>query len=106
MVAPLLVAAGMYGFKAIMAMPLILRTVKEATEAVEEIGGAGTGPQKKQAVMEAVDAAYDAASAIEDSVALLPKGVFMMLAGTLVETVVGLQNTTKGGRDANQLAAL
>jgi hypothetical protein len=91
----ILASAGMYGFKALMAMPLILRTVKEATEAVEEIGGAGTGPQKKQAVMEALDAAYNAAVAIEGAVALLPKGVFMMLAGTLVETVVGLQNVKR-----------
>lgn len=70
-------------------LPLVLRTVSETVEAVEAIGGPKTGAAKKQAVMEAVEAAM-ALAAVDDPEAPAPAQV-RQLAGALVEPALTLQ---------------
>lgn len=80
-----------YGIQAMLVIPMLLTMINEATEAVELIGGPGTGEAKKAAVLDAVDAAYDLTSAARPGTIPLDKLAFRALASNLVETVLGLQ---------------
>lgn len=97
-----------YDWRILALLPTLITMINETTEAVEAIGGAGTGEAKKQAVLEAVDAAYDATKVLDLNAIELDKLAFRQLASLLIDSVVGLKNNVaqlRGGRDADELAA-
>ena len=79
------------GLRVLFAVPALIRLIQETTEAVEEIGGPGTGPAKRQAVLEAVEAAYRASESMHDAPPMT-KDALMDMAGNLVDSVVALKN--------------
>lgn len=78
--------------------PVVLRIVSEAADAVEAIGGAGTGEAKKAAVLDTVDAAYDLQMATDPGAIPIDKLAFRKLASDLVETSL----TLKQARDERE----
>jgi hypothetical protein len=80
-----------YGLGALRLMPLVLSLVSEAVDAVEAIGGPGTGEAKKAAVLDAVDAAFDLQAASAPDALPLDRVAFRALASQLVETALSLQ---------------
>lgn len=89
---------GQYALQALMLLPALLNMVHEASEAIEAIGGAGTGAAKKQALLEAACAAYDVAERVEPGGLGIDREAFGALSGELVETVLTLKS------DVRQLA--
>ncbi len=80
-------------------LPLVLRAVSETVEAVEAIGGPKSGAAKKQAVLEAVEAAMALGAApgqvVPDDPDSPPKEQVRQLAGLLVEPALSLQKARR-----------
>lgn len=84
-----------YGLQAMLVLPMLMTMINEATEAVEAIGGPGTGEAKKEAVLEAVEAAYDLAEMAHPGTLPIDKLSFSELAAGLIETVLRLQSARR-----------
>lgn len=94
-----------YGMQILFIIPALMTLVKEAVEAVEVIGGRGTGAAKKAAVLEAVDAGIAAAGIISPAFGAVPRDVLLSLVDTMIESVLTLKKAAEvftGSSDDNE----
>lgn len=79
------------GLLGLQVLPQLLKAVSETMEAVEAIGGRGTGDAKKAALLEAVAAAFEVQQSLSSQPAPLDNLAVRKLSSELVETVHRLQ---------------
>lgn len=66
--------------------------VHSVTQTVEAFEVPGNGAHKRQAVINTIATAYDAANLVEPKTQKLPKETLLNLAGSVTDVVVGFKN--------------
>ncbi len=77
--------------KVFYALPGIFTVVKDLVELVEV---PGHGPQKKQAVLDMIDAGYDVAAELYPEAKVLEKETVRKVADRAIDAVVAIKNAT------------